>query len=425
MIYLDYAADTPADEDVLKTFLDTQRAFFANPNSVHPLGAAAARKLAECYEGIKAFFTGAEDYELIQTASASEANNLAVKGVAGVYAANGGGGHIVSARIEHPSVGGALVRLQSGGFEVEFVDVGTDGKVDLDHLKSLIGKNTVLVSVCCVDGELGAVQPIGKIAEIVAEYPNCRFHTDAVQAVGKISGSAFLSGADGYLNGDGNSSDYAGGFSDDRGNYSDGADGLSNGACGYTDKFPLNGIDCLSFAAHKIYGLNGTAFLLRHKKTLLAPLVHGGGFSPYRGGTPSLPLAASALTAMTKAYGNLGARYRKAVSLNGFLRGELSGIKEVEINSPLDALPYILNLSVTGIKAERMRDALSGRGICVSVKSACSVPDSPSSTVYAVTGDKKRALTSFRVSLSHLTEREELEEFARVLREITAEFGSR
>ncbi|MDR2091616.1 MAG: aminotransferase class V-fold PLP-dependent enzyme [Clostridiales bacterium] len=427
MIYLDYAADTPADEAVLKVFLETQREFFANPNSSHALGAAAAERLKTEIEKIKSFFEGAEDYEFIPTATASEANNLALRGIAESYKENGK--HIISTYLEHPSVGGALTYLQGRGYEVELVQVKKDGKIDLEHLESLMRKDTVLVSVCAVDSELGTVQPIGEIAKIVSKYPLCRFHTDAAQAVGRLSEYKDLTHKD--KDGD---KDYGNGkFHTDAAQavgrlseYKDlthkDKDGDKGGGKDKDVKFSLQGISCLSFAAHKFYGLNGAAFLVRHKKTVLTPLIHGGSnASLYRGGTPSLPLAASAREAIERAYSEAETRYRSVLFLNVFLRDELSKIKRIKINSPKDASPYILNISVDGIKGEDTKDALGKRGICVSVKSACSVKNVPSKAVYAVTGDKKRAASSFRVSLSHLTARSEAEEFIRAVREICGE----
>ncbi|MDR3293770.1 MAG: cysteine desulfurase [Clostridiales bacterium] len=367
MIYLDYAADTPADEEVLKVFTEMQREYFANPNSTHPLGLSAAKKLREALDGIKGFFDGIETHEFISLSSASEANNLAIKGIAETYRERGR--HIVSTVLEHPSVGGALTYLQSKGWEVELVSVGRDGKIDLEHLRSLMRKDTVLVTVAAVDSELGTVQPIERIAEIVAEYPACRFHTDATQAVGRIP-------------------------------------------------FSLSGVHAASFAAHKLYGLNGSGFLIRHNRTVLTPLIHGGNsLSPYRSGTPSLPLIASAYKALELMFGGIETRFKAVSALNRTLRDRLKTVGGILINSPTDASPYILNFSAVGIKAEVLKDALGERGVAASVKSACSVKNTPSKAVYAVTGDKKRALSSVRFSLSHLTTEEEAVTAVEILRE--------
>jgi cysteine sulfinate desulfinase/cysteine desulfurase-like protein len=437
MIYLDYAADTPTDGEVLDVFLRTEREFFANPNSSHALGRLSAEKLRTETDGIRSFFHGADDYEFIPVATASEANNLAIKGIAESYKEVGR--HIISTRLEHPSVGGALTYLQGKGYEVELAEVGRDGRVDVGHLKSLMRKDTILVSVCAVDSELGAIQPTEEIAEIVSNYPLCRFHVDAAQAVGKLimpnisdKSAEFpfkdvsnefaefqIKGVSGDKSAEFPFKDISnkasefqikGVFDDKSAEFS--LESISNEAA----KFSLQGVSCLSFTAHKFYGPKGAAFLVRHKKTVLTPLIHGGsGGSLYRGGTPALALIASANRALNLACADAKTRYKSVLFLNNFLRKELSEIKRIRINSPADASPYILNIGIDGMKGEDVKDALSERGICVSVKSACSVKNMPSKAVYAVTGDKKRALSSFRISLSHLTTTDEIGEFLRAL----------
>ncbi|MDR2635101.1 MAG: aminotransferase class V-fold PLP-dependent enzyme [Clostridiales bacterium] len=368
MIYLDYAADTPADKEVLAVFTAAAQEFFANANSAHALGMKSLKAFNDALLSIKSHFFGADGYEIIAAASASEANNLAIKGVAEAY--RGMGRHIISTVSEHLSVGGALTYLQAKGWEVELVRIGRDGKVDLEHLSSLMRKDTVLVTVCTADSELGAVQPVESIAGIIRAYPNCRFHTDATQVVGKTAVPA------------------------------------------------LDGIHALTFAPHKFYGLNGMAFLLKERKTVLTPLIHGGGLSVYRGGTPSAALAVAAEKAVSLAFDNLNARYDRVAKLRAVLTGALSALPYVKINSPAGGIPHILNFSVDGVNGETLRAALSEDGVCVSVKSACSSPNTPSKTVYAVTGDKRRALSSIRVSLSHLTTEEEIRIFTEKLQSV-------
>ncbi|MDR3262847.1 MAG: aminotransferase class V-fold PLP-dependent enzyme [Clostridiales bacterium] len=371
MIYLDYAADTPVDAEVAEIFDRIRGEYFANPNSAHPAGKAAGDKLREYISGLQKLF-GVEsgEYEFIPVSSASEANNLAIKGIAEAYRENGR--HIVSTCLEHSSVGGALTYLQSKGYEVELADIKRDGTVDLEHLKSLMRKDTVLVSVGYVDSEVGAIQPIKEIASIISAYPSCRLHTDATQAVGKIP-------------------------------------------------VTLSGVACMSFAGHKIYGINGAACLIRHKGTVLTPLIHGGNsLSVYRSGTPSTALTASLYKAAEIMYANAEARLPYVGGLNKLLRERLSAMPGVFINSPSGASPYILNVGAEGIKGTAMRDKLGELGICVSVKSACSTPNTPSKAVYAVTGDKKKALSSIRISLSHLTTINEAEEFAAAFEECRA-----
>ena len=234
-IYLDYTADTPPDERVLSAYLKAAAEHFANPNSTHSLGREAKSIIDDSLERIAKILRVKTD-ELILTSGASESNNLAVKGIA--WANRRRGRHIVSTFLEHSSVGGALTYLQEQGWEIDLADILPNGKIDLDHLKSLIRNDTVLCAVSAVDSELGSVQPIGEIAKIISSYPNCRLHVDMTQAVGKLP-------------------------------------------------IDLTGVHTASMAPHKFYGLKGSGLLFKAKGTVIEPLIHGGASTTvYRSGTP-------------------------------------------------------------------------------------------------------------------------------------------
>lgn len=363
MIYLDYSANTPADPAVLEAFYRTEQTYLGNPNSTHPAGQAAQAEMARVTESIAGLLRVSPE-EIIYTSGASESNNLALKGI--VQASRHIGRHIISTALEHSSVGGALSALQQQGCEVDLVDIRRDGTIDLEQLRELLRKDTVLVSVCAVDSELGTVQPIREIGTILKEYPDCRFHVDATQAVGKT-------------------------------------------------ELVLDGVDTMSIAPHKFYGLNGSGLLFKRKDLVIEPQIHGGGSTtPYRSGTPALGLAVSIETALRLALKGQDARIAHVRELNGFLRAGLSKYPAVRINSPENAVPHILNLSVSGVKGTVFQQELGKRGVCVSVKSACSVEGTPSKAVFAVSRDRKNALSSWRISLSHLTTMEEVREFLQI-----------
>lgn len=360
MIYLDYAANTPVDEDVLAVFNDVSRNYIANPNSAHRLGQLAGARLGDSIEQIKALL-GLHDREVIFTSGATEGNNLAVKGVAGKY--RNYGTHIVTTYLEHSSVNGAMAALQSKGFEIDYVETGHDGRIDLNHLKELLRKDTILLSVCYVDSETGVTQDIGAIADIVSGFPNCRFHVDATQAVGKLH-------------------------------------------------LELEGVDLIVFSPHKFYGLNGSGLLIKKEEVLLEPQIHGGiSATPYRSGTPALALAAAAAKALELAVNNAADRLAYVTGLNRKLQAALVKYPGVKLNSTAFSVPHILNLSIPGIKTEAFRDALDSNGFCLSTRSACCAPNSVSRPVYAVTKDRKRALAPLRISLSHLTTEQDIDEF--------------
>ncbi len=253
--------------------------------------------------------------------------------------------------------------LQEQGYEIDLVEIGRDGKIDLDSLRELLRKDTVLAAVSAVDSELGTVQPIPEIARILADFPNCRLHVDATQAVGKIP-------------------------------------------------FSFEGADTASLSAHKFYGLNGSGLLYKKHDLVLEPLIHGGsGASLYRSGTPTLGLISALETALRLALPAIPQRTARVKSLNDRLRRAFSAFPQVRLNSPADAVPHILNLSVQGVKGTRFQQLLAEKGVCVSVKSACSTDGTPSRAVYAVSRDRRSALSSWRISLSHLTTERELDEF--------------
>ena len=360
MIYLDYSANTPVDAQVLEQFCAVERRCIGNANSHHQAGSAAKAEIDAATIKI-ASLLGVQPAEIIYTSGASEANNFALKGLARL--SRHAGSHIISTPLEHSSVSGTLTALQEQGYEIDLLDVKQDGTVDLEHLKDLLRPDTICVAITLVDSELGVVQPVQEIAAILKAYPHCHLHVDATQAVGKIPVS-------------------------------------------------FEGVDTMSLTAHKFYGLNGIGLLLKRRNLALEPLIHGGESTTlYRSGTPTVALASSLALALELAVEQLP-QHRDAVrKANDFLRAELSRYPKVRINSPENAIPQILNLSVQDVKGTVFQRALDEKGVCVSVKSACSSDGMPSRAVFAVSRDRRNALSSWRISLSHLTTEEDLRGF--------------
>lgn len=367
-IYLDYASNTPVDKDVLNTFNEITLKYFANPNSTHILGKVTNEKIQKTTENIiKELSKKAnldENMEIIYTSGSSESNNLAIKGIAKSYKENGK--HIISTFLEHSSVSSPLTYLKEQGYEIDIVNITNEGKVDLEHLKSLIRKDTILVSICYIDSEVGIVQPIEEIAKIVKEYPNCFFHVDCTQAVGKIN-------------------------------------------------IDLKNIDLISFAPHKFYGLNGFGALIKNKEIVLEPLINGGASTTiYRSGTPVIGQICALEKALEISFNNLEEREKYVKNINKKLRENLSKYKDVKINTFSDENPFILNISVNGVKATEFKNKLEEYGVCISIKSACTITITPSRIVMAMTHDRKRALASFRISLSHLVKESEINKFLEI-----------
>lgn len=366
MIYFDYTANTPVDLSVLDAYCKAEKEYIGNPNSQHPLGQAAREELAHTTEQI-AQLLSVQSSEIIYTSGASESNNLALKGITEAFKSQNpdGGRHIISTALEHSSISETLTTLKKQNYEIDLVNIQSDGTIDLDQLRELLRPDTILVSVCAVDGELGVIQPIRQIADILSDYPGCRFHVDAAQAVGK------------------------------------------------TDLI-LDGVDTMTIAPHKFYGLNGTGLLFKRQNLELEPQIHGGASTTrYRSGTPTVALAVSTEKALELALNHAEERIAFVRELNAYLRTALSRYPAVRMNSPEEkSVPHILNLSVQGIKGTRFQRTLSQYGVCVSVRSACSADNiAYSKAVYAVSHDLRNALSSWRISLSHLTTKEEIDEF--------------
>lgn len=363
MIYLDYSATTPTDKRVLEVYNKTCTDYFANSNSLHKLG-IKSKELEEYATKKIAKLLNVGEKEIIYTSGASESNNLALKGVCFKY--KNRGNHIITTMLEHSSVSQTLNYLQDQGFIIDYVKIKDDGTVDIEHLKKLINNDTILVSICAVDSELGIKQMVEEIADIVNDYPKCYLHVDCTQAVGKI-------------------------------------------------KLDLSKIDLASISAHKIFGLKGIGLLIKKQNIEIEPIIHGGKSTTiYRSGTPALPLIVSMMKALELIIPNIEDNYNKVLPLNTIIREKLNEYPDIHINSTPNSLPYVINFSLRGIKPETFLHALDSHDVYISTKSACSSTDTMSTSVYAVTKNKEYANTSLRISISYLTTKQEIDEFLKI-----------
>lgn len=372
MIYLDYAAHTPVDDSVLQTFFDVSKDYIGNPNSTHRLGREAAIRMDESTKHI-ANLLGVKENEIIYTSGATESNNLAIKGIANAYKRYGK--HIITTYLEHSSVTGAVTALQNLGYEVDFIEITKNGLVDLEQLKELIRDDTILVSICYVDSEIGLRQPMEAIGEILSAYPHCYFHVDATQAIGKIP-------------------------------------------------VTFNNIDLMTFTPHKFFGMNGSGILIKKDNVLLEPIIHGGiSTTKFRSGTPILAMAVAAEKALAMMLNKLDEHYEYVVDLNSQLRDGLKKYTNIRINSTEKSIPYILNISFKGINSGAFQEALERHDIYVSTKSACCAPNTASRPVYAITKDRKLAMSTLRISVSHRTTHDEVNTFLLVFDECMKELS--
>ena len=181
MVYLDYSATTPVNEEVLNTYVEVTKKYIGNPNSLHKLGVEAKQLIDAATKQVADIF-GVSSNEVIYTSGASEANNLAIKGICFKHT----GKHIITTELEHSSVSEAVKYMEKLGYQVSYVKLDNKGLVDLADLENLIRDDTVLVSIAAVNSEVGVVQDLEAISKIVKKYPKVFFHSDMTQSIGKM-----------------------------------------------------------------------------------------------------------------------------------------------------------------------------------------------------------------------------------------------
>lgn len=370
-IYFDYASSSPTNPEILQAYNDKVKNSFANPSSPHRLAFEATHQLDEIKRET-ARILNCPQHKLILTSGATEANNLAIKGVAFHY--QNRGKHLITAVNEHPSVLETFRQLeQSFGFEVTYLPINEQGVINLNDLIATIKPSTIFVSLMAVNNETGAINPIEAIAAEIKKHPKIIFHVDAVQAFGKVDLS--------YHN-----------------------------------------IDMFTITAHKLGGLKGCAGLFLKKQIKLFPLLCGGGQEEgMRSGTNDLAAAYAFMRALKVASQNKNENIKK---INRIIFDYLSKHSdEFLINSAMCELnPYILNFSLKKKKASVVVEALSLRGFMVSTKSSCHSRTSEESyVIYAQTSDHYRAQNSIRLSFSNDNTEEEAQAFIQSLDEIIKE----
>ena len=368
-IYLDYAATTPIDEEIIESYYKLLKANYGNSDSIHEEGTKAGTFLKKARMQI-ANLLNCKENEVIFTSGSTESNNTAIKGVAFAY--QNRRKHIITTKIEHPSVMDSCKQLEElFGFEVTYLDVKEDGKIDLNDLKNSLRKDTILVSIMAVNNEMGRIQDIEGISNVIKENSTALYHIDATQAMCK-------------------------------------------------EKLNYNLADLYNFSSHKFYGLKGSSVLVKKEKVRLVPLMSGGQQeNGARGGTVNwashMMLAKSLRLGLEK----MEEHYNYVKDLKTYLLEKLTTINGLRVNSPVDSTPYVLNIYFNNKRGEVIMNALSNKGIYISTKSACSSRSKDYSTsIYEVTKDATISKNSLRISLSHLTTKEELDVFVKELKDI-------
>lgn len=358
--YLDNSATTKPCRSARENILKAIDECWGNPSSLHSKGIEADILLLESRRSL-AKTLSCDEKEIFFTSGGTESNNIAIFGAA--YAGKRKGNKIITSAIEHPSVHKCFDKLENEGFQVVKIGVDSKGMLDISELERQVDEKTVLVSIMAVNNEVGTIEPVEEIKNIVRRKNSpALIHVDAVQAFGKL---------------------------------------------------PINvkklGADLMSVSSHKIHGPKGVGALFIKNGTRLSPRVFGGGQErDIRPGTEPMPAIAGFGGAVSEL--KIKESLSKITALRDEFVGELKKIDGVIINSPDDALPYIVNVSLMGLRSETVLNLMSQMGIYVSSGSACAK------------GHKSHVLTSMglsddiidsslRVSLSRFTTKEELDYF--------------
>lgn len=366
MIYLDYSATTPVDLEVFDTLSKVTKNFVGNANSIHSLGQKSSALLESATKQIADIF-GVNPSEIVYTSGATEANNMALIGAA--LANHKKGKHIIVSKLEHPSIYAICDYLKTMGFEISYVNNDKEGLIDFDDLKEKVREDTILVSICAVNSEIGVRQPLKMIRQIIKkENMGTIFHSDMTQAIGKVSVN-------------------------------------------------MHDVDLASMSGHKIFGPKGIGFLYKSSMVKITPLIYGSGKSnDLKPGTPPLPLIAALSKAIRLANDGLEKKERFISLLNDKITSSLSKYPNIIINKTKYSIPQILNISVMDVMPEVMVHALDKHEIYLSTNTACSSGDI-SNSVIAIYNDINRAKHTLRISLSYVTTTEEVNKFLEIFKE--------
>lgn len=367
--YFDNAATTAVFPEVKELMVRLMEEDYGNPSSLHMKGVQAEKYIKEAATRIAKELKCYEK-ELVFTSGGTESNNLAIIGAA--MAHRRAGKHIITTNIEHASVSAAMDFLSSEGYEITYVGVGSDGKLDLEALKNALREDTILVSVIYVNNEIGTIQPVEEISRIVKGFnPSVIYHVDAVQAFGKLRISP-----------------------------------------------KKLGVDLMSISGHKIHGPKGSGVLYIKEKTLLRPIIYGGGQQrALRSGTENVPAIAGMGLAAELIYKEHDSKMRHVRGLKDSFIDKVTSIENVYSNSG-DA-PHIASISFVGVRSEVMLHALEDREIYVSAGSACS-SNKPhiSNVLKAINLDNDRLESTLRFSFCENNTMEQVDYAVEVIKEL-------
>ncbi|AEB29525.1 cysteine desulfurase [Carnobacterium sp. 17-4] len=353
MIYFDNSATTRMDKNVLQTYEKVSQTINGNPSSLHLLGNHADGLLQQSRKQIADLMQVLPE-EIYFTSGGTEGDNWAIKGTA--IEKRQFGKHVITTAVEHPAVKESVDQLKMLGFDVTILPVDQSGRVSVSDLKEALRSDTILVSIMVVNNEVGSIQPIAEIGEVLKDYPTVHFHVDAVQAIGKVP---LLLGKE-------------------------------------------SRIDLATFSAHKFHGPKGMGFMYIKKGKKIAPLLNGGGQeSGKRSGTENVAGAASMAKALRLVLEKAEEKQKDQREIKKYLVQQLEGYNKVSIFSQKEGAPHILCFALKGIRGEVMVHAFEKKDIYISTTSACSSRSGVgSSTLEAMHVPENLATSAVRISLT-------------------------
>lgn len=372
MIYFDNSATTIPYPEVLRTYQEVASKIWGNPSSLHRLGSQAGQLLEASRQQIAALLAK-QPNEIFFTSGGTEGDNWVLKGVA--FEKQAYGNHVIVSDIEHPAVKESAKWLVSQGFEIDYAPVNKAGFVDLKALEQLIRPETILVSIMAVNNEIGAIQPIKAISDLLADRPTISFHVDAVQAIGKIPLEDYL-----------------------------------------TDR-----VDFATFSGHKFHAPRGVGFIYKKAGKRITPLLTGGGQeSDLRSTTENLAAIAAMAKALRLVFDKDAANLSKIAAMKKRLFDELSRYEDVILFSAnQDFVPNIMTFGVKGVRGEVLVHAFEEHDIYISTTSACSSKaGKPAGTLISMGIPKSLAETAVRISLDDDNDMEQVQQFLTIFKEI-------
>ena len=378
MIYFDNSATTQAAPAVLETYTTVSQKIWGNPSSLHNFGETAFHLLEQSRQQI-ADLLGVQGHEIFFTSGGTEGDNWVLKGTA--IEKRAFGKHLITTAVEHPAIHNSMEQLKELGYEVTYLPVDQEGRINVADLKAAIRPDTILVSMMAVNNEIGTIQPLLEVAELLKQYPKIHYHIDAVQGIGK----------------------------------------------GIQNMIMNDRVDFVTFSGHKFHATRGVGFIYARNGRKLAPLMNGGGQeSNWRSGTENLPAIAGMAKALRLLLTDEADKVARERAIKQRIYEHIKSLPRVTIFSQPTAgfAPHILCFTINGVRGETIVHAFEDQGIYISTTSACSSKKHlASSTLMAMHVQENIATSAVRVSLDEHNTLAEADQFIKVFDQLYQKFS--